>query len=106
MVTRQEIENFAHQVAERYRPEKIILFGSQAYGTPTKYSDVDVLVVIGHDGRNVRKAIEILNTINPRFAIDLLVRKPADVTQRLAYNDFFMRDIIEKGVVLYESSHQ
>jgi predicted nucleotidyltransferase len=106
MVTRQQIEDFAYAVAERYHPERIILFGSQARGTANKYSDVDLLVVLSHDGRNVRKAVDILNAIDPRFPIDLLVRKPTDIALRLQFNDFFMRSIVEKGVVLYESGRR
>lgn len=40
------IRKFAREVAERFEPDKIILFGSFAYSTPNADSDVDMLVVI------------------------------------------------------------
>jgi len=44
-----------------------------------------------------------LKEIRPRFGVDMLVRTPEEVRQRLSWNDFFLRDIIEKGRVLYEA---
>ena len=56
-------------------------------------------------GKAPRKSLEILNTINPQFAVDILVRTPEQVQQRLAWNDFFLQEILEKGKVLYEAAH-
>ena len=102
MPSRTEIQEFATQVAQRYSPQRIILFGSQANNTSSVDSDVDLLVVLDHNGRNVHKAIDILVDLDPRFPIDLLVRTPADIESRVAMNDFFIRNIVEKGVVLYD----
>ncbi len=44
-VLAQHIAQFSEQIAEHFHPDKIILFGSQAYGTPTPESDIDLLVV-------------------------------------------------------------
>lgn len=103
MTTLIEIQRFADAIAERYKPEKIILFGSYAYGTPTPSSDVDLLVVMPFEGRSVRKAIEMLDSIEPRFGVDLLVRTPAGLQERLAQQDFFLRDVVTKGRILYEA---
>jgi predicted nucleotidyltransferase len=102
MIERHQIDDFAKEIARRFSPEKIILFGSWARGHAYSGSDVDMLVVIDHSDRNVDKAFEIENTIDPRFALDLLVRTPADIDRRLAMNDYFIRDIVEKGQVLYD----
>ncbi|MBI4507617.1 MAG: nucleotidyltransferase domain-containing protein [Chloroflexi bacterium] len=83
----------------------MILFGSYAYGDPTGASDVDLLVILPFEGSNMRKAVEIMNRVSPRFPVDLLVRTPEQVRQRLAWNDFFLREVMEKGKVLYESAH-
>jgi predicted nucleotidyltransferase len=104
MTTRRQIKAYATEVARRFRPKRIILFGSYAYGNPTRDSDVDLLVVLRHKGRNVEKAIEIQLTVQPAFPLDLLVRTPEKITQRLAWGDCFLKEIVTKGQVLYEST--
>jgi predicted nucleotidyltransferase len=101
MIDRRRIRKFSREVAEEFRPERIILFGSYAYGRPTRDSDVDLLVIMSFKGRGVRKALEILERIEPGFPVDMLVRTPAQVRRRLAWNDFFMREVMERGKVLY-----
>src|SRR5438477_10825888 len=77
------IRRFARQVAERFQPEKIILFGSYAYGTPHDDSDVDILVIM--PCRNgIDQACRIDAAFDPPFPLDLIVRKPKDVAWRLA----------------------
>ena len=77
------IRRFARQVAERFHPEKIVLFGSYAYGTPHEDSDVDLLVVM--PARNeIDAAIRIQTLLLPPFPLDLIVRKPKEVKSRLA----------------------
>ena len=105
MVTRQQIEDFAKNIAQQYNPEKIILFGSYAYGHPTADSDVDLLVVMDHEKRNVEKAIEISVAIRRAFPLDLFVRRPADIRHRVAMGDQFIREIVEQGDILYEEPH-
>ena len=69
------IRRFARQVAERFQPEKIILFGSYAYGTPHEDSDVDILVIM--PARNeIDQAVKIDNAVDAQFPIDLIVRSP------------------------------
>lgn len=104
MVTMADIEALARQIAREFRPDRIILFGSYAYGKPAADSDVDLLVIMPCRGNPLHKSVEILRKTQARFAVDLLVRTPLEVRQRLAWNDFFLREIIEKGRVLYESA--
>jgi predicted nucleotidyltransferase len=89
-------------IALRYSPESIILFGSRARGTAVPSSDADLLVVMDHPNSNADFAAEILISLDPAFPVDLLVRKPADVAKRLAMNDLFMNEIIQHGTVVYE----
>ena len=92
------------QIARYLRPERIILFGSLAYGEPTPDSDVDLLVVMPFEGRHTRQAIRMLTQLNVLTPIDLLVRTPEQVEERLAMGDFFMREILEQGKVMYEAN--
>jgi predicted nucleotidyltransferase len=105
MIEKETIMQFSQAIANEFQPQKIILFGSYAYGNPQDESDVDLLVILPYKGSSFRKTWEILNKIQPKFAIDLLVRTPVEVEQRLAWNDFFLREIMEKGKVIYESAN-
>ena len=102
MIDMDRIESLSQRIAEEFRPDRIILFGSYAYGEPTEDSDVDILVVMPFAGKPVYKAIEIRTKIDPRFPVDLIVRTPQQVEERVAMNDWFMREIVEEGRTLYE----
>jgi predicted nucleotidyltransferase len=95
---------FALGVAARFRPEKIIVFGSHAYGTPHKDSDVDILVIMPTRNRYDR-AYRIRCAVPAPFPMDLLVRTPSEMRRRLADGDLFHTEIVSKGKVLYEGSH-
>jgi predicted nucleotidyltransferase len=100
-----EIKNLCRQIVEKFQPEKIILFGSYAYGKPNADSDVDLLVVMPFEGRTVKQAIKIRQNISGKMPLDLLVRTPAQVKERLSLGDFYIKEIIERGKVLYESGN-
>jgi uncharacterized protein len=105
MVEMHKILELSQRIAEAFEPEQIILFGSYAYGTPTKNSDVDLLVVLPSQGQAFQKAAEILNYADPKFSVDLLVRTADELQQRIEWGDFFLREIVEKGKVLYEAAY-
>lgn len=92
------------QIAERFQPEKIILFGSYAYGRPKPESDVDLLVILDTRLRNREQAAQIARAIDYHFGLDLLVRSPQQLAERLVLGDFFLQEVIEKGKVLYARS--
>jgi uncharacterized protein len=95
------IRRFARQVAERFQPDKIILFGSYAYGTPHADSDVDILVVM--PARNqIDQAVKISLEIDPPFPLDIIVRTPHNMRWRLAEGESFLSEITTKGKILYE----
>ncbi|PYP87612.1 MAG: hypothetical protein DMF61_09680 [Blastocatellia bacterium AA13] len=103
--TSVEIKRLCDLIALEFNPQKIILFGSHAYGRPQWDSDVDLLVIMPFKGRHTSKSIDILEKLDGAPAIDLLVRTPQEVKKRLAMGDFFMREIIERGKVMYEADH-
>jgi predicted nucleotidyltransferase len=106
MVSMKDIRAAAERIGRDFRPHKIILFGSYACGTPTADSDVDLLVILPFEGKPAYKATEIALKANPHFPMDLLARTPRQVRERLAMGDFFMRDILRKGKVLYASDNR
>lgn len=105
MIDRAKIRKFSEAVAKDFRPEKIILFGSHAYGTTTHDSDVDLLVIMPYDRKQGRKSLEIRRRIPADFPLDLIVRTPEFISQRLAWGDCFTQEIMTKGKVLYEAPH-
>jgi predicted nucleotidyltransferase len=100
-VKRQEIRRVCGQIARLFKPQRIVLFGSYAYGRPTPDSDVDLLVVMPFEGKGFRKASEIRTRIDATFPLDLIVRSPAEMNRRLAGGDFFLREVTEKGKLIY-----
>ena len=95
------IRRFAQRIAERFDPEKIVLFGSFAYGTPHEYSDVDLLVVMPAYSE-IHQSIRITLAFDREFPLDLIVRTPGRLRHQLAEGDSFLQEITSKGIVLYE----
>jgi len=107
MVKKKKIESIkkiTQQVAEKYNPQKIILFGSFAYGKPAKDSDLDLLIVkqVNKKKDLLERAYEVRQILDVHEALDILVFTPREIKERLKLNDLFIKDIFEKGKVLYE----
>src|SRR6266404_2768377 len=98
----KEINSLCDEIAREFRPQKIILFGSHAYGNPEWDSDVDLLVIMPFKGTPHRQAVAIRSRIEAGVALDLLVRTPEQISRRLAMGDSFIREILERGKVIYE----
>jgi predicted nucleotidyltransferase len=99
------IRRFARHVAEHFQPDKIILFGSYAHGTPHADSDVDILVVM--PARNqLDQAVKISLAIDPPFPLDIIVRTPHAMRWRLAEGDSFLREVLATGKVLHEKDNR
>lgn len=105
MVSTDTIQWFCQEVVDKFQPEKIILFGSYAYGEPNQDSDVDLLVILPVEGEPVEKAIEIRQSIDYHFPLDLLVRSSEQLQKRVEMGDFFIQEILQKGRVLYEADY-
>jgi predicted nucleotidyltransferase len=105
MVKRLQIRAFSKAIARRFRPSKIVLFGSYAYGKPTGNSDVDLLVIMRRTrDHGERMSVRIRHAIPRNFPLDLLVRTPSDVANRLRRGDPFICELLKQGIVLYEAS--
>ena len=103
MIDKRDIQAACDDIVREFAPLQVILFGSYAYGTPTETSDVDLLVVVPTArSERYRRTVETLQRNPCRFSIDMLVRSPEEIAYRLSHNDGFLREITEKGEVLYE----
>lgn len=97
------IRALVQRIVQRFHPEKVILFGSYAYGRPRPESDVDLLVIMETPLRARQQRLEISRTLSPRpFPLDIIVHTPQEVSRRLALGDAFLDEIITRGKVLYE----
>ncbi len=96
------IEEVVRHIAEAFQPDRIVLFGSYAYGQPRPESDVDLLVVMDTDLRETAQAVLILQHVEHHFGLDLIVRTPANLARRVALGDPFLTEVLEHGEVLYE----
>lgn len=102
MIRMHAIRRYARDVARKFGPERVVLFGSYAEGHPTEDSDVDLLVVMEHKGRNMEQAFAIRRSIPRTFPLDLVVRTPAELQlRRLNQNDTFLTSIWHTGKTLY-----
>lgn len=96
------IQNITKQIIEGYNPEKIILFGSLAYGQPKENSDVDLMVIKKTSetlGQRLRTMAKITNAPIDR---DIIVYNPKEWAQSLRDKNPFIIDINNRGEVLYE----
>ena len=102
------IRALAKHVAKKFDPEQIILFGSHAYGKPTAWSDVDLLVVMDvPEGQEMETSLEIRRSLPLlTFGLDIVVRSRAVIERRKKLGDWFLIDITEMGKPLYERSHE
>jgi uncharacterized protein len=91
------------RIARELQPEAIILFGSYAYGQPTPDSDVDLLVIWETELPHLERYLAVSQLLAPRpFPVDILVKTPKELAQALASGDFFLKEIVSQGEVLYE----
>jgi predicted nucleotidyltransferase len=96
------IDDVVRQIVEKFKPNKIILFGSYAYGKPTPLSDVDLLIVMDSPLKESDLSKTIRRSIDYHFGLDLVVKTSKSLVSRIEMGDFFLMEIMKKGKVLYE----
>ncbi|KAF0249511.1 MAG: DNA polymerase beta domain-containing protein [bacterium] len=101
----EQIKEICKKIVNKFHPEKIILFGSYAYGEPNQYSDVDLFVVMPFKGSSLSQVAKIITRTKPDFALDLIVCTPEQLKEKLAIHDRFIQTIVQKGKIAYEAKH-
>jgi predicted nucleotidyltransferase len=97
------LQEVVDRIVGAFDPERVILFGSYASGQPGSVSDVDLLIVMENGERPARRSARVARILlDIPFPIDILVRTPEEVQHRLRIGDYFIREIIREGEVLYE----
>ena len=101
-VTRSAIQKVVNRIAREFKPDRVVLFGSYANGTPHPDSDVDILVVLPFEGKGLWKSLEILNRVRAPFPLDLIARRPDDTARRYEQGDPLIHEALDHGRMLYE----
>ncbi len=99
-VDSQKIRMIAKKIKEKFNPQKIILFGSFGYGIPKKGSDLDLFIIMDTQLPLRKQASLIRRELPGSIPIDIIVRTPEQVEERIRLGDFFMKKIIKDGIVL------
>jgi predicted nucleotidyltransferase len=101
-VSNQMVLDIVRRIVAGVQPEKIILFSSYAYSRPTPDSDLDLLIIMRTNARSVDRVVAVSRLLRPRpFPLDILVRTPQEIDEALAREDNFIKEIINRGKVLY-----
>ena len=96
------IRKVTRQIVQQFHPQKVILFGSYAYGQPTEDSDVDLLVVMDTDESPLHVAAKIAAAIEHPFPLDIVVRTPVEFASAVHRRGVFATEVATKGITLYE----
>lgn len=106
MIPMPQIQRYCEAIAAVFKPARIILFGSYAYGTPTEDSDVDLMVVMPKGRRaTLDTAVKIRFEVPASFPVDVLVRGEREFARRLSERDLFTEQITQRGKVMYGAIH-
>ena len=98
----ETIEQVVETIRDRYQPEKIILFGSRVWGQADSESDLDLLVIKESEKREVSGLVRRFQQRPYLLPLDILVKTPQEMEERLAMGDDFIREIVDRGRVVYE----
>ena len=104
-MTEEVLAEVVHRIVTALHPEKIVLFGSYAYGRPLDDSDVDILVILETHVRPIDRYLAVSRLLRPRpCPLDILVKTPDEIRQGVEQGSAFIREIITQGRVLHERS--
>ncbi len=103
MIGKEEIEEIVRRIVEGVDPEKVILFGSYAYGEPDEDSDIDILVIKDMNMPRYRRVTEIKQYLRGmKIPIDIVVYTREEIEEFQGVKTSFINQIVEEGRVLYE----
>ena len=105
-IPQEAIDQVVDQIVEKFKPQKIILFGSYARGNPRPESDVDLIVIMDNEHKKSNPSLEIRRHLGVMFGLDLLVYTSKRLKERVDMGDWFLKDVLKEGKVLYEASSQ
>ena len=103
MIEKEKISEIVNKIASGYNPEKIILFGSYAAGTPNEDSDLDLFVIKETDIPRPQRAVLVRKMLyGSMIPIDLIVYTPKEIDDSKDNNLSFVHQVLITGKTLYE----
>lgn len=106
-ISMRAIRAVVKRIADQFHPDKIILFGSYAYGKPKPWSDVDLLIVMDTPLTPNKQRRAISEFLYPKpFSLDIVIWSAKELQERIADGDWFLQEAVERGKVLYEKADQ
>lgn len=107
MISKDDLQHWTESIVAHFQPNRVILFGSYAKGQAHPESDVDLLVIMAYPDRPFKMAAKIRRLLRRVVGyvggLDVMVRSPEELTERLAMGDSFLREIVEYGETLYDA---
>ena len=100
----EELQRYLPLLQQYYHPHKIVLFGSMVTGQIQTWSDIDLMIVTETRLRFLDRTKEVMQVLQPRVGLDVLVYTPDEFDQLFRERPFFRTEILGKGKVLYEHS--
>ena len=107
-ITEGVIRQIVDRIVREIHPHKIILFGSYAWGQPSEYSDLDLLVVMNSSlARPDTRAMQIEALFRDLdVPMDVIAYTPEEIESCLKKNNPFIRDIMDRGRLVYARQHE
>lgn len=96
-----QIDSITKQLIQKYKPEKIILFGSAITGSMTPDSDLDFFIVKNDQKPKHDRMVEVYRLVDKDIAADFIIYTPQELSERLRLGDPFVKSIVSEGKVLY-----
>ena len=105
MTTAELIPVMVDRIVELFHPNQIILFGSQARGSTTEFSDVDLMVVLNHIPNKYQTTIEILDSLDDvPISIDIIVVTPGEIEREGDVVGTIAYEALREGRTVYEKN--
>ena len=102
MIEKEKIQKIIEQIKIQFHPQKIIIFGSYAWGTPTEDSDLDLFLIMESNLRRDQRSRQVQKIFSDRtFPLDILIYTQYEVEQSLKRGDFFIKEILSEGKVFH-----
>ena len=99
MTTKEIVSEIVSKIKKQFKPQKVILFGSYAWGNPTEDSDIDLFIIMESSLRRDKRALQVQKMFSQRtFPLDIIVYTPEEVKQSLERGNPFIREIMSQGV--------
>lgn len=102
-----ELRRIKDIIIKEYSPEEIILFGSLANGNIHEWSDIDLVIIKETKERFIDRLHRVRLMTQPELGVDFVVYTPQEMEDmKREKRRFLLKEVLEKGEVIYERKEQ